>query len=131
MKLIDSSVWINYIRGVKNPQTDFLHASILEGGIQICTCPTIIQEVLQGFRGDEAYQKFKKMFLQLDILLIPEPTASIQAADMFRTLRKKGLTVRKMNDCNIAQCAMAFDLELVHNDLDFQLIQKVFPLKTF
>lgn len=47
LKLIDSSVWIDYFRGVDNLQTEILHDQISLGGDEICICPIIIQEVLQ------------------------------------------------------------------------------------
>jgi predicted nucleic acid-binding protein len=129
LKLIDSSTWIDYIRGIDNKQTKILHEEIENGGNMICLCPIIIQEVLQGFKDDLAYQKFKKLFLNINTLVLPEPEASIKAAEIYRTLRKNGISIRKINDCIIANYALEYNLTLIHNDADFLNIAKIFPLK--
>ncbi|TAG59706.1 MAG: hypothetical protein EAZ26_14390 [Runella slithyformis] len=48
--------------------------------------------------------------------------AAINAAQLYRGLRKKGVTIRKPNDCLIAYYALHFNIELCHNDVDFDLI---------
>ena len=51
------------------------------------------------------------------------------AAQLYRQLRKKGVTIRKPNDCLIAAYALHFDLELCHNDVDFDQIAAHTDLK--
>jgi hypothetical protein len=48
--------------------------------------------------------------------------AAIGAANIYRKLRKKGLTIRKSNDCLIAWFSIKNSLEIVHNDRDFDVI---------
>lgn len=60
---------------------------------------------------------------------MPEPNASIKAAEIFRTLRKNGITIRKINDCIIANYALEYNLILIHIDSDFENIAKIYPLK--
>ncbi len=47
----------------------------------------------------------------------------LAAADIYRSLRRKGITVRKSVDCMIAAVAIEFDLPLLHNDRDFDPIE--------
>jgi len=54
---------------------------------------------------------------------------SVQAAQLYRSLRKKGVTIRKANDCLIACYAIHFDIELCHNASDVDLIGKNSSLK--
>ena len=86
LKLIDSSTWIDYIRGIDNKQTKILHKEIENGGNIICICPIIIQEVLQGFKDDLAYQKFKKLFLNINTLVLPEPEPPTTSTFLFLAL---------------------------------------------
>lgn len=55
--------------------------------------------------------------------------AAIGAADLYRTLRKKGVTIRKPNDCLIAHYAIFYDIPLLHNDIDFGQIAQHTPLR--
>jgi predicted nucleic acid-binding protein len=50
--------------------------------------------------------------------------AAIGAADLYRSLRKKAVTIRKPNDCLIAYYALAHNLPVLHNDVDFDQIAR-------
>jgi hypothetical protein len=58
MILVDTSVWIDYFNGVKNPQTDLLDASIVKGAVAIGDL--IFLEILQGIRNDKQYRQTKQ-----------------------------------------------------------------------
>ena len=63
--------------------------------------------------------------------MLPMPeTEYVQAADIYRKLRKTGITIRKTNDCIIAATALEHHCQLLHNDRDFLPIGTHFPLKT-
>lgn len=55
--------------------------------------------------------------------------AAVGAADLYRTLRKKGVTIRKPNDCLIAHYALSYDIPLLHYDVDFEQIAQHTPLR--
>ncbi len=128
--IFDSSVWINYSIGKKNGQTDLLDV-YLQQGEQAYLCPPILQEVLQGIREPSEYSRVagilhEMIFLRLDSYVVAEG-----AANLYRSLRAKGITIRKPNDCIIAFYAMHFKLMLAHNDADFDKIAKHTPLKVY
>ncbi len=126
--LIDTSVWIDFFKGINNRQTELLN-EYLEKENPIFICPLIIQEILQGIRNDDEYRKVKSNLLNLDILSIDTVESSIGAADLYRMLRKKGVTIKKSNDCVIAYYAIYFGIHLLHNDKDFDMIAKYSDLK--
>ena len=128
-RLYDTSVWIDYRKGVFSAQTDQLDQDLLDG--MICICPVIIQEILQGIRIDSDFNQLKKDFQVLQILVTDPVKAAIDAAIIYRNLRKKGVTIRKSNDCLIAAYALHFDVELCHNDSDFDLIAAHTALKVW
>ena len=98
---------------------------------KIHTCPTIYQEVLQGIRQDSEFQRISADFLTYDFLVFSDPiSAAEEAAFIYRTCRKKGVTIRKANDCLIAHYALYFQVPLLHHDSDFNQIASVFPLQT-
>ena len=62
--------------------------------------------------------------------MLPMPeTVFVRAAKIYRTLRRKGITIRKSNDCIIAATALEHHCQLLHNDRDFTPIAEHFPLK--
>ena len=89
----------------------------------------IAQEVLQGVKKDSEYLKIKSHFNKIPFLPAPTIQTYENAAQLYRSLRKKGLTIRKPNDCLIAYYAIHFDIELCHNDSDFDLIASESSLK--
>ncbi|NLU93761.1 PIN domain nuclease [Chitinophaga sp. Ak27] len=126
--IFDSSVWIDYAKKRESPQTKLL-TYYLENELETPLVPTVIQEFLQGIREDAQHQKIKSAIRWYTRLELSPIAAAIGASDLFRSLRKKGLTIRKSHDCKIAFYAICFDLELVHNDSDFDLISTHSPLK--
>ena len=119
-RLYDTSVWIDFRKGVYSAQTNQLDQDLLDGAV--CICPVIIQEILQGIRSDVDFEQLRNDLQVLAILDFDPTEAAINAAALYRDLRKKGATIRKPNDCLIAACALYFDVELCHNDSDFDLI---------
>jgi predicted nucleic acid-binding protein len=52
------------------------------------------------------------------------------AINIYRMLRKKGITIRKQNDCLIASYAILNNIKIFHEDHDFELISHETRLKT-
>ncbi len=129
MILVDSSVWIDAIKERDTKQARLFKDLIRSPEAEIYTCPTIIQEVLQGVRDDDKYQSLKSQFLAMIILTADQVQSAIGAAELYRSLRKKGVTIRKPNDCIIAWYAMQNKVKLLHSGADFELIARHTPLE--
>jgi len=126
--LFDTTIWIDYLNGVVSKESNLLNTYI-ENDYKFFLCPIIIQEVLQGIRNDKDYVNVRSIFAHMDVLIIDPVEASIGAAELYRQLRKKGVTIRKSNDCLIAFYAIYYNLPLINNDKDFVAIAKHTPLK--
>jgi hypothetical protein len=127
MLIVDSTVWIDYFNGIESPQTDYLN-SILET-TPILVGDLLLAEVLQGFRQDIDFEKARRAlgkFLQASLL---NPDLAIQSARNYRTLRQKGITVRKTIANLIATYCIENDHELLHHDSDFDAYEKHLGLK--
>jgi hypothetical protein len=120
--LADTSVWIDFLNNRDLPQVH-VFAEYLQSTL-VCSCPPIIQEVLQGVHKDNEYIQIKSLLLELEILSADPVQAAVESAEMFRLLRKKGVTIRKSNDCLIAWYAICDKMKLLQNDFDFQSIAK-------
>lgn len=128
--IFDTSVWISYSKGVENPQTLMLENYLKNFPNQIYITPTILQEFLMGLRYEPDFIKYKFQLQSLNAFKSDWEKTSIDAAKLYFDLRKKGITIRKSNDCLIAQVAIEHDTLLVHIDSDFDLISKNSPLRT-
>jgi predicted nucleic acid-binding protein len=117
MILVDSSVWIDYFRGVQSPQTDRLDA-LLENGEAIIG-DLMLAEVLQGCDTDREFNRLRELLCALDMIDIGGETVAVAAAQNFRHLRGKGITPRKTIDTLIATCCIIDDLPLLFSDRDF------------
>ena len=128
--IFDTSIWVDFLRNKSTPATDLL-TGYIEHNDQVLLVPTILQEVLQGIREDTQYRHIKDILSYFTVLQVSPVQAAIGAAELYRSLRKKGLTIRKSNDCLIAFYAIEFSTILVHSDSDFDIISKHSKLKTW
>jgi predicted nucleic acid-binding protein len=126
--LVDTSVWINFFKDIQTKSSDFLNDNL--ANIIITTCPTIVQEVLQGIVSDKDRQIIGSYFNNFTHLIEDPYQVAIEAADLYRKLRKEGITIRKPNDCLIAAYAIKNDLVLLHDDKDFEFIASKSGLDT-
>ena len=129
--MVDSSVWIDgFNPKINTPEKEFLKQLILDD-YPIYLCPVIYQEVLQGIREEKAFKEVKNILQQYIILDTDIMHITNYAVDLYRHLRKKGITIRKSVDCLIASYAINADLYLLYNDSDFAQIAKESKLKIY
>jgi predicted nucleic acid-binding protein len=129
--LVDSTIWIEFFKEREDSvEADTLQELILKEN-NIFICPGIYQEVLQGVRNDKAFREIKDILLNAIMLNNEIMYITEHAIDLYRFLRKKGVTIRKPYDCLIASYAIINDLYLFHNDTDFDQIEKHSQLKVY
>ncbi|MDI1296321.1 MAG: PIN domain nuclease [bacterium] len=117
MILVDSSVWIDYFRGVATPQSDRLDALL---GIEpLLIGDLILTEVLQGCTSDRDFDRVQDLFRSLDCITIGGEVVAVDAARHFRQLRALGITVRKTIDTLIATRCIRDGHVLLYSDRDF------------
>ena len=117
MILVDSSVWVDYLRGAATPQADKLDS--LLGVVPLATGDLILAEVLQGCSTDREFNDVKRTLGTLELITLGGLEVAVQAARNFRTLRALGFTVRKTIDTVIATRCIMDGLQLLHCDRDF------------
>jgi predicted nucleic acid-binding protein len=115
--LVDSSVWVDYLRGAATPQTDKLDS--LLGVVPLAIGDLILAEVLQGCSTDREFNQVKRTLGTLELITLGGLDVAVQAAQNFRKLRALGFTVRKTIDTVIATRCIMDGLELLHCDRDF------------
>jgi len=117
MIVVDTSVWIDYFRGVVTPQSDRLDT--LLGVEQLVIGDLILAEVLQGFVSDRDFSQARKLLASVPLIPLVGEGIAFQAAKNFRKLRKLGITIRKTIDTLIATSCIEKELSLLYSDRDF------------
>lgn len=126
--LVDTSVWIAFLKNQESRETALL-ADLMTEENTVCTSPLIFQEVLNSIPDDKDYERIKKNLEAFDLLYAEPFTAAIEAANIYRVLRKNGVPMRKSNACLIAYYALFNNAYILQQDRDFEHIAKYFPLK--
>jgi hypothetical protein len=127
MILVDTTVWTDFFAARPIAHVEALE-NLINDREDICICGIILAEVLQGIRKDSEFQKVRELFNNLIFLPMHYPVF-LKSAEIFRKLRRKGITIRKSMDCMIASVAIENDIPILHNDKDFQPIEKYCSLK--
>ena len=117
MILVDSSVWIDFFRGIDTPQVDRLDS--LFARERVLVGDLILTEVLQGFSAQRDFNLARKTLATFELVDLGGAEIALQAAINFRKLRALGFTVRKTIDTVIATRCIAAGFRLLHADRDF------------
>lgn len=117
MILVDSSVWIDYFRGVDTPQANRL--DMLLGVEPLAIGDLILTEILQGIAADHEFERVRRLLLSLDMVMLGGADVAILAARHYRHLRALGITVRKTIDTLIATRCIHDGHALLYSDRDF------------
>jgi predicted nucleic acid-binding protein len=115
--VVDSSVWIDFFNGVSTPEVERLDG--LLGETPLAIGDLILVEVLQGFRRGRDVGKARQLLQSLTLLPMLEGRNAWVAAENYRQLRSKGITVRKTIDGIIATACIEANLPLLFSDRDF------------
>jgi predicted nucleic acid-binding protein len=125
MLLVDTSVWIEVFR--RPSRFELGSVADLDEAV---TCLPIIQEVLQGFLEEHAFRIAREAMFAVPVLESPLTREVFEeAAQLYRTARRAGVTVRSGVDCLIAACAIRHGIPVLHFDRDFTLLARVSSLK--
>jgi len=127
MVIIDTTVWIDYLRGALNEHTEWLDRELSRQRMGLTDL--IVCEVLQGIRSDTAFAQVRLDLTRFEIFNTGGTDMAIAAARNYRSLRKRGATVRKTIDCLIATFCLEAEHRLLHRDRDFDLFEQYLGLR--
>jgi predicted nucleic acid-binding protein len=129
MVIVDTSVWIDALRGTATPQAIFLQQTV--GTQEIGLTSLILCEVLQGVRSNREFRAFSKDLQQFAVFDSGGAELAIAAANNYRILRDRGITIRKTIDCIIATFCIESGHQLLHRDRDFNPFEIHLGLRVF
>lgn len=115
MILVDTSAWIEFLRGTGSPTCDAVERLL---AADLALCDPVSMEVLAGARDDHHLAQLRGL-LARTTMLSTTPADYEMAAALYRTCRQRGDTVRRLVDCLIGAVALRADAEVLHADTDF------------
>jgi len=127
MVIIDTTVWIDYLRGTNNPETHWLGRELLQQRLGLTDL--ILCEVLQGIPDRALFAQVRDELLKFHVFQTGGTELAIEAAKNYRHLRQRGHTVRKTFDCLIATHCLRGGHRLLHRDHDFDPFERQLGLQ--
>jgi len=125
--VLDTSVWIDFFRGTAAPEVHLLEQVIHQG--QAIVGDLILCEILQGISDERQFDAVRNHLAAFPVLPMAGSYIAVQSAINYRSLRRRGYTVRKTIDCLIATFCIENDLALLHNDRDFDAFEQMLGLQ--
>ena len=120
MMIVDSNAWGDFFNGVPRSHVERLEAALRDEE-DLAALPIIVTEVLQGFRTDRGFDAARRILVALP-MIHPTVDCHVRAARLFRSMRRRGVTVRGAVDCVIAQACLDTGALLLSPDVDFERI---------
>ena len=127
MIIVDTTVWIDYLNGVKTPQTDWLDTEVERQRLGLTDL--ILCEILQGVKNEEQATETRRELMKFEVMPMSGIDLAVAAAQNYRKLRAQGRTVRKTIDCLIATFCLLNGHALLHNDRDFDPFEELLGLR--
>ena len=127
MVIVDTTVWIDHLRGAANPETEWLDRELTRQRLGLTDL--ILCEVLQGLGSQAAFTRVRDDLLKFRVFPAGGTDLAIAAAANYRALRRRGHTVRKTIDCLIATFCLQEQHSLLHRDRDFDPFERLLGLQ--
>lgn len=117
MILVDTSAWIDYFQSPDSPAATRVYQAldsdfVIIGDLVYC-------EVMQGIQSPRFRKQVDDLFTGLNQVTLGGFEVAKLAAQHYRILREKGVTIRKTIDCIIATFCIKEGIPLIHSDKDF------------
>lgn len=122
MIVVDSSVWIDFLNGVTNPESEWLDLHLDRERIGLTSI--VLMEVLQGLRDEREAAAVQAELLKFEVIELVDTGLAVAAAHHYRHLRRAGRTIRKPVDLLIATYCIRDEHSLLHRDRDFDAFEE-------
>ena len=130
MIVVDTSVWIDVLRGAESP-TASRCVELIQDGAPVALTDVILTEILQGLRSEREARLVERHLRAFPILRLESLDDFALAAQLYRRARQAGVTISKTIDCLIAAPCVRTGAALLHADADFDRLATCTPLKLF
>jgi predicted nucleic acid-binding protein len=121
MVIVDTTVWIDYLRGLRNKETEYFDREV--GRQRFGLTDLILCETLQGVGDENTFARVLRELRKFEVFETGSQELAIEAARNFGNLRRRGRTVRKTIDCLIATFCLRQGHSLLHRDRDYDYFE--------
>jgi predicted nucleic acid-binding protein len=127
--LVDSSAWIEYLRGTGSPAHLEVRAMVRRPTPAAGVTEPVIMELLAGARDAAGFRKLRRLTGAMPLCRVDPVCDYTEGAALYKVLRSEGQTIRSITDCLIAAIAWRRDATVVHADADFDRIAARYPVR--
>ena len=126
--MVDSSAWIEYLRGTESDTHLKLRALVTDGA-RVATTDLVLLEVLAGAATQERHEECHGLLYACEYLRSSTPSDYETGAAIYRACRRGGETIRALSDCVIAAVAARCGAAILAKDRDFEAITRHIELE--
>jgi predicted nucleic acid-binding protein len=130
MIIVDTSVWIDFLRGENSSEQRILH-ELIENEEEISITGIILAEILQGIKEEKEFRRIREYLLEYPIYEPKGTVTYIDAARIYGACRNKGKTVRSTVDSIVAAICVENGFSIFHKDREYDIIQECVGLKVY
>ena len=123
MILVDTSAWIEYLRGTGSAANVRVRALLLSDQA-VATTEAVVMELRAGGRNDVERRRIQEVVDGCELLPVGGLDDFEHAADLYRSCRERGETVRALVDCLIGAVAIRNNVPVLHDDADFDVLAR-------
>lgn len=123
MVLPDTSAWVELRRRTGSP-VHLALGTLLRSDREVAVTEPVVMEMLAGARSRADLIETRQLLLGLPMLLVGGLDTYERAADIARTCRLHGETIRRGFDCLVAAVAIREGVSVLHADRDFDAIAR-------
>jgi predicted nucleic acid-binding protein len=128
--VVDTSVWIDVLGGRRTRQARRC-VELIEGGDPVALTDVVFAEILQGLSSDADAELVERHLRAFPVLRLEGLDDFALAAELSRTARNQGVTIRNTLDCLIAAPCIRTGVPLLHSDADFDRLASCTSLRIF
>ncbi len=131
MVIVDTSVWIDLLRGVFSSRAMRLSEILEDPQQDVALTDVIFMELLRGVTRERQVPELARQLRAFPILRLRGLEDFDRAAELSRAARRTGISLRSSLDLLIATICVRDGLPILHADRDFDRLASCTPLRVF
>lgn len=127
MTLVDTSVWIEFLRGTGSPAAAYVRTRI---GVDLAVCEPVAMELLAGARPGAQAASIERLLAAQEQVALDAVLDHRGAVDVYWATRSTGHQPRSLIDCLVAALTLRAGVPVAHRDIDYEHIGRATGLAT-
>ena len=123
MIVVDTSAWVEFLRGTATPVARTLR-DLIAADQELGITEIVFAEILAGSPPGPRLRELRSTLLNFPVLPLAGLVDYEEAALIYRSCRTAGETLRGLVDCLVAVPAIRAGAAVLHRDRDFDVIAR-------